>query len=77
MDLVALVLCVNPDGLGEMGNAKIALSKLVTGLKCSGSHEVELTDRKGKKVCVLEYSIAWRGLRSRRSIAKHNDKKIM
>ena len=59
----------------EMGSGKVALSKLVKGLKCSGAHEIELTDRKGKKVCVLEYSIAWRGLRSRKSIAKYHDKK--
>ena len=59
----------------EMGSGKVALSKLVKGLKYSGAHEIELTDRKGKKVCVLEYSIAWRGLRSRKSIAKYHDKK--
>ena len=59
----------------EMGNAKVALSKLLNGLKCSGVHEIELTDRKGKRVCMLEYSIAWRGLRSRASIVKHKEKK--
>ena len=54
----------------EMGTGKIALSKLIHSSKCSGNHEIELTDNKGKHVCVLEYYIGWRGLRSRASTAR-------